>query len=468
MIHQPDRVVPARQIIQAGWRVAVDFLEARMPSGREISVILCYSGKVLLCQLTRSPNAYTDGVQLIKAKPLAQLNLSMNLDQKLKELPLTKSNPNTLESLFGKVDITPMWVADMEFQIAKPIQDSLTERITNSGFGYEYKPDSFFLAQKKWYEQNYQVDLIKDHVLYSPTITTTISILIENFTSENDGIITQPPVFMEFRDVIRNTKRRITKNPLKLIEKQYQIDFQDLEEKAKLENNKVLIICNPHNPVGRVWTKEELNQVVRICKENDLLLISDEIHKDIILFDNQFTSALKFIKDYERIVVCTSEAKTFNLCGIADSMAIIPNEEIRNSVAATFKKYNLGRTNVLTRVALETAYTSGGIWLKNIIETIENNVTRIDKELENSKIHLIKPEGTYQLWLDFRDVFKDTKEMFTTITEGSGIGLNAGHWFGREGALFMRMNIATSIDKVLDSINRIKKAVPNNAITNRP
>ncbi|MFK7811102.1 MAG: MalY/PatB family protein [Maribacter sp.] len=386
----------------------------------------------------------------------------MNLDEKLKQLPLTKTKPSTLDSLFGKSDLTPMWVADMEFQIAKPIQNSLIERVSNSGFGYEYKPDTFFLAQKKWYEQNYKVSLNKDHVLYSPTITTTISIILENFTSEGNGILTQPPVFMEFRDVIRNTRRRPIKNPLKLIGNHYQIDFQDLEEKAKLENNKVLIICNPHNPVGRVWTKEELNQIVRICKENDVLLISDEIHKDIILFGTTFTSALHFVKDYDKIIVCTSEAKTFNLCGIADSMAIISNEDIRNSVSATFKKYNLGRTNALTRVALETAYTSGGIWLKSILETIENNVVNVEKELEDSKINLIKPEGTYQLWLDFRAVFKDTKEMFTSITQGSGVALNAGHWFGREGALFMRMNIATSRDKVLDSITRIKKALPKN------
>ncbi len=386
----------------------------------------------------------------------------MKIDNRLKELPLTKSNPKTLESLFGKTDIEPMWVADMEFQIAKPIQNSLIERISNSSFGYEYKPDSFFNAQKKWYHKNYGIELNKNHIIYSPSITTTISILIENFTSESAGIIIQPPVFMEFRDVIRNTKRRITKNPLRLIGKQYKIDFQDLEEKAKSENNKVLIVCNPHNPVGRVWTKEELKQVVRICKENDLLLISDEIHKDIILFDNQFTSALQFINDYEKIVVCTSEAKTFNLCGIADSMAIIPNEDIKKTISNTFKKYNLGRTNALTRVALESAYNNGQSWLKEVINTVEGNIKSIERELENSKIELIKPEGTYQVWLDFRKVYKDTKEMFSHLTENSGIGLNAGHWFGREGALFMRMNIATANEKVTDTIKKIKKAVPNN------
>jgi len=386
----------------------------------------------------------------------------MKIDNKLKELPLTKSNPKTLESLFGKTDIEPFWVADMEFQIAKPIQESLKERISNSSFGYEYKPNSFFIAQKKWYHKNYGIELNKNDIIYSPSITTTISVLIENFTSENDGIITQPPVFMEFRNVIRNTKRRITKNPLKLIDNTYKIDFQDLEKKAKLENNKVLIICNPHNPVGRVWTKAELTEVVRICKENNLLLISDEIHKDIVLFDNEFTSILKFADDYDNIVVCTSEAKTFNLCGIADSMAIIPSQGIKESVSKTFKKYNLGRTNALTRVALESAYNNGKPWLKEVIDIIEENIENIETELESSKIELIKPEGTYQVWLDFRNVYKDTKEMFSLLTENTGIGLNAGHWFGREGALFMRMNIATSNEKVIDAIKRIKKALPNN------
>ena len=388
--------------------------------------------------------------------------MNPRIDNKLKELPLTKSNPKTLESLFGKTDIEPFWVADMEFQIAKPIQESLKERISNSSFGYEYKPNSFFIAQKKWYHKNYGIELNKNDIIYSPSITTTISVLIENFTSENDGIITQPPVFMEFRNVIRNTKRRITKNPLKLIDNTYKIDFQDLEKKAKLENNKVLIICNPHNPVGRVWTKAELTEVVRICKENNLLLISDEIHKDIVLFDNEFTSILKFADDYDNIVVCTSEAKTFNLCGIADSMAIIPSQEIKESVSKTFKKYNLGRTNALTRVALESAYNNGKPWLKEVIDIIEENIENIETELESSKIELIKPQGTYQVWLDFRNVYKDTKEMFSLLTENTGIGLNAGHWFGREGALFMRMNIATSNEKVIDAIKRIKKAVLNN------
>lgn len=384
----------------------------------------------------------------------------MELDKNQTKLPLTKSNPNTLKVLFGRSDVTPMWVADMDFAIAKSIQKALIERITDSGFAYEYKPESFFKAQKNWYKKHYKIDLIKEQIVFSPTITTSISVLIENFTQKGDGIITQPPVFMEFRDVIRKTKRKVVKNALKLVDGHYEIDFLDLEEKAKLDNNKALIICNPHNPVGRVWTKKELEKIIEICKKNDVLLISDEIHKDIILFDNPFTSILSFAHEWDKIAVCTSEAKTFNLPGILDSMAIIPNENIRNSVKEIFNKYNLGRTNALTRVALETAYNKGDKWLKDLIQTIENNVKIIKKELEknNSKIKLIQPEGTYQVWLDFREVFDDTKEMFKQITERSGIAMNAGHWFGREGALFMRMNIATSTEKVKKAIKNIIKA----------
>ena len=385
----------------------------------------------------------------------------MKLDKKLAHLPLTKTNPSTLTSLFGKEDIIPMWVADMEFEIDASIQKALMVRISNSGFGYEYKPESFFEAQKKWYKDHYQLSLDQEHTFYSPSITTSIAIIIENFSSEKDGIIIQPPVFMEFKDVIRTTKRKIIKNALKIVNGHYEIDFEDLENKAQNENNRILILCNPHNPVGRVWNKEELKKIVSICKENNILLISDEIHKDIILFDNQFNSLYQFVNEWNKIIVCTSEAKTFNIPAISDSMVIVENEELRKIIKQTFKKYNLGRTNALTRITWETAYEKGEAWLKALILTIESNVRLIDMELKksNSKIGLIQPEGTYQVWLDFREIFTDTKVMFHQVTERSGIGINAGHWFGREGALFMRMNIATSKEKVQYAIRQIIKSV---------
>jgi len=385
----------------------------------------------------------------------------MKIDKKLKELPLSKMKPNSLAALFGEKDIQAMWMADSEFEIAQPIQKALIKRITGSGFGYEYKPESFFTARQAWYKNHYGVDLIKEQTFFSPSIPATITIAIENRTAEGDGIIIQPPVWSKFREIIRRTNRKIQKNPLKLVDDRYEIDFEDLAEKAKSENNKVLILCNPHNPVGRVWTKEELDKIVTICKENDLLLISDEIHKDIVLFNNQFTSLLSYANALDKLIICTSEAKTFNFCGISDAIAIIPNKEIRDSIENTLKKYYLGRTNALTRVALETAYLEGGEWLKELREIVEKNVLIIEEELmkTNSKIKLIKPEGTYQVWLDFRNVFANTKEMFRDVTRDSKIGMSPGHWFGREGALFMRMSIANTEQRVRNAIQKIIKAV---------
>lgn len=387
----------------------------------------------------------------------------MKIDEKLNELPLTKTNPSSLESLFGQQDLQPMWVADSEFEIAQPIQEALIKRVSNSGFGYEYKPESFYKAQRDWYKKHYRVDLIKEQFFFSPSIPTTLTIVIENLTSKGDGIIIQPPVWIKFRNIIRQTNRKVEKNTLKLVNDRYEIDFEDLEEKAKSEQNKMLILCNPHNPVGRVWTKKELEKIITICKENDLILISDEIHKDIILFNNHFTSLLNYANSFDKLIICTSEAKTFNFCGISDSLAIIPNKEIRASIKSTLKKYYLGRTNALTRVALETAYLEGGDWLKELIQRVEKNVSIIEAELikSNSKIKLIKPEGTFQVWLDFRNVFSNTKKMFVHITKHSKVGLNAGHWFGREGALFMRMSIATTEQKVQDAIRKIIQSVSN-------
>lgn len=385
----------------------------------------------------------------------------MKLDKKLQELPLVKTKPTSLDRLFGEQDLQTMWVADSDFQIAAPIQQALIERIRDAGFGYEYKPNSLFEAQQAWYKKQYGVNLIQEQILYSPSIPTTLTFVMEELTAPGDGIIIQPPVWNDFRNIIRRTNRKVEKNLLQLVEGRYEINFEDLEEKASASNNKALIICNPHNPVGRVWTKAELSRIIDICRRHDLLLISDEIHKDVILFGHSFTSLLHYADEWNKLVVCTSEAKSFNLPGILDSLAIIPNENLRKILADTLKKYHLGRTNALSRVALETAYQEGEAWLLELRKIVEQNVSIIEDELHHAKssIKLIKPEGTFQVWLDFRAIFNDSKVMFKQVTQNSKVALNAGHWYGREGALFMRMNIATTGERVRQGIRKVIDAV---------
>lgn len=385
----------------------------------------------------------------------------MKLDQKLAQLPLSKSKPAALESLFGAQDLQAMWVADSEFQVADAIQTALIERVTGSGYGYEYKPDSFFEAQRHWYKKINDIELNPDHVLYTPSIPTTITMAVDMLTVEGDGIIIQPPVWPKFRGIIDKTSRKLIKNPLKIVENRYEIDFEDLASKASNSNNKMLILCNPHNPVGRVWTPSELRQVLDICKKYDLTLISDEIHKDIVLFGNHFTSLLGFDAAFHKLIVCTSEAKTFNLPAILDSMAIVPDDDLRQTIKDMNDRYHLGRTNALSRVALEAAYQHGEEWLMELRQTVEENISIIEQSIEaaDSCIQLIRPEGTFQAWLDFRGCFEDTKEMLEVVTQKSKVALNAGHWFGKEGALFMRMSIATSKERVKLALERIIEAV---------
>lgn len=385
----------------------------------------------------------------------------MKLDQKLDRLPLSKSKPDALESLFGAHDLQAMWVADSEFQVADAIQSALVERVTGSGYGYEYKPDSFFEAQHHWYKKINCIELNPDHVLYTPSIPTTITMAIDQLTAEGDGIIIQPPVWPKFRGIIDKTSRKLVKNPLKIVENRYEIDFEDLASKASDSNNKMLILCNPHNPVGRVWTPSELRQIVGICKKYDLILISDEIHKDIVLFGKKFTSLIGFDHSFHNLIVCTSEAKTFNLPAILDSMAIVPDDRLRQTIKDISDRYHLGRTNALSRVALEAAYQHGEEWLMELRKTIEENISIIERSLEadDSCIKLIRPEGTFQAWLDFRGCFEDTKEMLAVVTKKGKVALNAGHWFGKEGALFMRMSIATSRERVQQAIEKIIEAV---------
>ncbi|MBX2875651.1 MAG: aminotransferase class I/II-fold pyridoxal phosphate-dependent enzyme, partial [Saprospiraceae bacterium] len=194
----------------------------------------------------------------------------MKLDKKLQELPLVKTKPASLDHLFGGQDLQSMWVADSDFQIATPIQQALIERIRDAGFGYEYKPASLFEAQRTWYKKQYDVNLVQEETLYSPSIPTTLTFVLEELTSPGDGVIIQPPVWNDFRNIIRRTKRKVEKNLLQLVVDRYEINFEDLEEKASAPHNQALIICNPHNPVGRVWTKAELSRIVDICRRHDL------------------------------------------------------------------------------------------------------------------------------------------------------------------------------------------------------
>ncbi len=387
--------------------------------------------------------------------------------------PTQKWNPADLDQHFGNNDILPFWIADMDFAVPPAVLESLLTRTEHGIFGYEYKRGSYFAAFVSWYQNRHNWALDLAHLEACPGVLSAIAILINQHSQEGDGVIIQPPVFFEFRMVIRSNNRRIVKNPLKVIEGKYQMDFDDLVEKAADPRNKVMILCNPHNPVGRVWTREELGRVGEICREHNVLLISDEIHGDIVYQPHRYTPFSSISDELAQMsVTCLSPAKTFNIAGMVDAMAIIANEETRQRFRDFAHRYQINKTNVLTLAASEAAYGQGGQWLDELLAYLQGNIDFLQAYLAENipPVKLVEPEGTYLVWLNFAGLGMEVKELANFLAQ-AGIAVSPGYWFGREGAGYARMNIATprsilkeALLRLSNAINKLESVHPNSML----
>jgi len=378
--------------------------------------------------------------------------------------PTFKWNSTLLQEHFGNAEALPYWVADMDFEAPDAVIDHLVERAKHGIYGYEYKRDAYFDALTRWYSDHHQWQIPLDHIEACPSVLSAATIIINQHTEEGDGVIVQSPVFFEFRSVIKSNNRHPVKNPLKLVNGKYDIDFNDLEEKASDPNNKILIICNPNNPVGRVWTRDELERVGSICKKHQVLVISDEIHGDIVYPPHKFTPFSALSEELAQIsVTCLSPAKTFNIAGVVDAMAVISNKDIREKFHDFAHRYQINKTNVFASAALEAGYQQGHAWLDELLAYLQSNIAFLRSYLESSlpQVKLIEPEGTYLVWLDFRELGLDVKVLEAFLAQKAGLALNAGYWFGREGAGFARMNIACPQSVLEEGLLRLTDAVHN-------
>ena len=363
---------------------------------------------------------------------------------------------------FGNAEVLPFWVADMDFQAPDIVIDALLKRVEHGIFGYEYKKDSYLAALVNWYEHRHQWLIDLNQLEFCPSVLNAISILINQHSEEGDGIIIQPPVFFEFRSVIRSNNRQMIKNPLKIVDGKYQMDFEDLEKKAANPETKIMIICNPHNPVGRVWQRAELAQVGEICRRHNVLVISDEIHGDIVYPPHHYTPLASVSAELaQSSVTCLSPAKTFNIAGMIDAMAIIANEEYRERFHDFTDRYRINKTNVFAAAAIEAAYSQGGKWLDELLKHLQANIDFLRSYLYENlpQVKLIEPEGTYLVWLDFRALGLDAKELEKFLAQKAELALNAGYWFGREGAGYARMNIACPQSLLHEALLRLTQAV---------
>ncbi len=385
------------------------------------------------------------------------MNFNQHVDRR--EYPSLKWSKAFLAEHFGNEEAIPMSVADMDLKAPPAVIKQLQKRVAHGVYGYEYTPDSYFDALVGWYQNRYGWQIEREHIEPSPSILSAISILIDQHSNEGEGVILQPPVFFEFRMIIRSNHRRIVKNPLKLIDGHYQIDFEDLERKASDPNNKILILCSPHNPVGRVWTKTELEQVEQICKRHDVFVIADEIHGDFVFSPEKFVPYLS-IAGGENRAACISPAKTFNIAGMVDAITIIPSEIHRRKFHEFSHRYQINKVNVFASVATEAAYKDGGEWLDALLAYIQGNIDVIKKHLQQNDtgISLIEPDGTFLAWLDFRKLGLDPKALDRFLAQEAKIALAPGYWFGREGAGFGRMTIGCPRETIKRAFDNLATA----------
>lgn len=378
------------------------------------------------------------------------------------EYPTLKWSGAFLSEYFGNEEAIPMSVADMDLKAPPAVVEQLRKRVAHGIYGYEFRSESYFDALEMWYQGRHGWKIDQGHIEPCPSILNAISILINQHSSEGDGVILQPPVFFEFREVIRSNNRRIVKNPLNLVEGRYQIDLDDLESRASDPKNKVLILCNPHNPVGRVWTEAELQKIAEICERHDVFVIADEIHGDFSFPPHQYAPYL----DVSETAVgngaaCISPGKTFNISGIVDAMTIIPNEKHRQRFHGFAHRYKINRVNVFASAAMEAAYRDGTEWLDRLLVYIRGNVDLIREHLQQNspRVSLIEPQGTFLVWLDFRDLGLDAKELERFLSRKAQIAVAPGYWFGREGAGFARMTIGCPRETVQSALNNLTDAL---------
>ncbi|MFW9905597.1 MAG: MalY/PatB family protein [Candidatus Thorarchaeota archaeon] len=372
-----------------------------------------------------------------------------------------KWDPFYLKKLFGKEDLLPLWVADMDFRAPQPVIDALVERVKHGIFGYTGPdPIKYNNSVINWFKRRHNWTLHEDWLVYSPGIVQACTYLIQRFTNPGDKIIIQDPVYYPFASIIKNNGRRVVSSQLILEKSYYQMNYDDLEEKAKNPRVKAIILCSPHNPIGRVWTKQELTRLGEICLENNVLIISDEIHCDLVYPKHKHIVFASISEEFaQHSFTCTAGSKTFNLAGFQHSNVIISNEELRESFKVQMEANSLTIPNAFGALALQVAYDEGEEWLNSLIQVLERNLNFLKSFLNKNlpSVAVIEPEGTYLVWLDFRALKVDHKELEKKMLEEAKLALDSGYKFGPGGEGFERINIACPLTILEESLERISE-----------
>ena len=367
------------------------------------------------------------------------------------------------KEIFGKEELLSMWVADMDFQAPQKVLEILRKRVDHGIFGYTGLTDSFYDSIINWMKNRFNWKIKKDWIIATPGIVPSINFAIQTYTEMNDKILVQTPVYYPFFTSIENNDRKLVVSELKLIDDHYEMDFADLEKKLA-DDVKMMILCSPHNPVGRVWRLDELQRLSELCLKYNVLLISDEIHSDLLFSNNKHIPIPTISKHIaNNSLTMFAPSKTFNVAGLSLSFVIIPNKKIRAKFQRTLQDLGLHLSNLFGIEALEASYKFGRKWLEELLIYIEDNYIFVQQFLQNNipQIKAIKMDGTYLLWLDCRELDLSQEELVSFFINKAGLALNDGIKFGKGGKGFMRMNIGCSQKLVKQALKQLESAVKN-------
>lgn len=368
------------------------------------------------------------------------------------------------EQLFRSVDLIPMWVADMDIDTPDFILNAVQKRLKHPNFGYETMPVSAFEAQIKWIQKYHNVNFKVQELLYLPSVVASMNVAIEAFSNIGDKIIVQSPIYAPFFKSVINHKREVLYNPLKKDKNgRYTFDIDDLIKKIDI-NTKLLLLCSPHNPVGRVWSKEELTRLTDVCLEHKIIIFSDEIHSDLIYKPHKHIPIVSLSKQVEGITITAiGTGKTFNMAGFAISTVAIPNEDLRTRFKNIYNKIHFAEPPILSHEAFKSAYQYGDNWLDELKLHLLENIKLLQQVVSkhDDKISFIKPEGTYLAWINCTNMKLSNKQLREFFVKKAKLGLSAGTSFSKEGSGYMRLNFAVSTQIMVKAMKQLDIALEN-------
>lgn len=359
-------------------------------------------------------------------------------------------------------DIMSLWVADMDFETVPEVSKAIAERTKHGIYGYTLPKESYWDTVIDWFSRHHQFVAKREWGFFTPGIVFAISSAVKAFTKQGEAVIIQRPVYHPFWSMIEKNGRKVVNSPLKLVQVngdlRYEMDFDDFEKKIIENNVKLYLLCNPHNPGGRVWSKEELEQIGDICLRHNVIVVSDEIHADFCFYHTKHTVFASIKEEFmNSTITCTSPTKTFNLAGLQISNIFCANEQLRNKMIQEITSTGYDEPNLFGMIACQAAYQYGYEWLTEVKEYIEANMNYVHAFLQEKlpKVRMMKPEGTYLIWLDFSDYKLTEQELEDYIVQKANLWLDPGTMFGVEGKNFQRINVATTrsyLEKAMNSL----------------